>query len=112
MSAKKHVLRLKRRKAASDGDIRYLGPLSYRAFEILGWLCVVMCVGIIVMTVLKSMSSQTGGQFFCLLYPNQAGRSKTPAGFFPRPQPLRTTFVPAAHSLHRIPGSVRGRTQM
>jgi len=60
MSAKKHVLRLKRRKAASDGDIRYLGPLSYRAFEILGWLCVVMCVGIIVMTVLKSMSSKQG----------------------------------------------------
>ena len=75
MSAKKHVLRLKRRKAASDGDIRYLGPLSYRAFEILGWLCVVMCVGIIVMTVLKSMSSKQGtGQGLpqgILQYPTQ-----------------------------------------
>ena len=58
MSAKKHVLRLKRRKAASDGDIRYLGPLSYRAFEILGWLCVVMCVGIICAEVLGDYHHQ------------------------------------------------------
>lgn len=60
MSAKKRVWRLKRRDAANSDDIRYLGPLSYRAFEILGWLCVVLCVGIIVMTVLKSLSSKQG----------------------------------------------------
>ena len=44
MSAKKHVWRLKRRDTANHDDIRYLGPLSYRAFEILGWLCVVLSV--------------------------------------------------------------------
>ena len=48
MSANKHVWRLKRRDTANTDDIRYLGPLSYRAFEILGWLCVVLAVAIVV----------------------------------------------------------------
>ena len=60
MSEKKHALRLKRRGVANHDDIRYLGPLSYRAFEILGWLCVVLSVAIVVLAMIKSVSPKAG----------------------------------------------------
>ena len=60
MSEKKHTSRLKLREDASHDDIRYLGPLSYRAFEILGWLCVVLSVAIVVLAMIKSVSPKAG----------------------------------------------------
>ena len=60
MSEKKHAWRLKRREVASQDDIRYLGPFSYRAFEILGWLCVVLSVAIVVLAMIKSVSPKAG----------------------------------------------------
>ena len=60
MSEKKHAWRLKRRAGAEQDDIRYLGPLSYRAFEILGWLCVVLSVAVVILAIITSVSSRAG----------------------------------------------------
>ena len=60
MSEKKHAWRLKRREVASQDDIRYLGPLSYRAFEILGWLCVVLSVAVVMLAIITSVSPKAG----------------------------------------------------
>ena len=37
-----HAAERKRRKFDTENDIRYRGPLSYRTFKILGWLCIVL----------------------------------------------------------------------
>ena len=29
-------------RMTSEQDIRYLGPLSYRAFKLLGWACIIL----------------------------------------------------------------------
>ena len=34
--------RLKIHEVTAENDIRYLGPLNYQHFQILGWLCIVM----------------------------------------------------------------------
>lgn len=60
MSAKKHTWRLKRREIADHDDIRYLGPFSYRAFEILGWLCVVLSVAVVILTMVMNVSTRAG----------------------------------------------------
>ena len=60
MSGKKHTWRLKRSTAGRHDDIRYLGPLSYRAFEILGWLCIVLFVAVVILAVITSVSPKAG----------------------------------------------------
>lgn len=60
MSAKKHVWRLKRGDAPIHDDIRYQGPLSSRAFEILGWLCVVLSVAVVLLTIVMSLTAKAG----------------------------------------------------
>ena len=60
MSEKKHAWTLKRREITDHDDIRYLGPFSSRAFEILGWLCVVLSVAVVILTVITSLSPKTG----------------------------------------------------
>ena len=37
-----HAAEKKQRKFDTENDIRYRGPLSYRTFKILGWLCIVL----------------------------------------------------------------------
>ena len=60
MSAKKRVWRLKRGETPIHDDIRYLGPLSSRAFEILGWLCVVLSVAVVMLAIITSVSPKAG----------------------------------------------------
>ena len=56
MSAKKHVRLLRWRKANDRGDLRYLGPFSNRAFEVLGWLCIFMSIGALFLTLITNVS--------------------------------------------------------
>ena len=63
MSAEKHAWRLKRREVANHDDIRYLGPLSYRAFEILGWLCVILSVAVVILTIVMSLTAKPGAEY-------------------------------------------------
>ena len=58
MSAKKRVWRLKRRNAVNQDDIRYLGPLSYRSFEVLGWLCVLLSVAVVILTIVTALTAK------------------------------------------------------
>ena len=37
-----HAAEKKQRKYDTENDIRYRGPLSYRTFKILGWLCIAL----------------------------------------------------------------------
>ena len=37
-----HAAQKKQRKYDTESDIRYRGPLSYRTFKILGWLCIAL----------------------------------------------------------------------
>lgn len=55
MSEKKRIWRLKRSDAANQGDIRYRGPISYRAFVFLGWICILLSVAAAILPMLKSM---------------------------------------------------------
>ena len=62
MSAEKHAWRLKRREVANHDDIRYLGPLSYRAFEILGWLCIVLSVAVVALVLISNVKASAGSE--------------------------------------------------
>lgn len=42
-------------------DIRYRGPLSYRHFKILGWLCIAMTQGRILLSVMERVSPEGTG---------------------------------------------------
>lgn len=37
-----HAAQKKQRKYDTEHDIRYRGPLSYRTFKILGWICIAL----------------------------------------------------------------------
>ena len=37
-----HAAQKKQRKYDTENDIRYRGPLSYRSFKILGWICIAL----------------------------------------------------------------------
>ena len=37
-----HTAQKKQRKFDTEHDIRYRGPLSYRSFKILGWICIAL----------------------------------------------------------------------
>ncbi len=41
----------KRRRFDTENDIRYRGPLSYRTFKILGWICIALSQVAVLMTV-------------------------------------------------------------
>ena len=76
MSGKKHTWRLKRSAVGRHDDIRYLGPLSYRAFEMLGWLCIVFCVAVVILAVITSVSPKMGtGHFLVIAAISRAMRS-------------------------------------
>ena len=42
----------------SEQDIRYLGPLSYRAFKLLGWICIILSQ-VVVLLMLESKLDPT-----------------------------------------------------
>ena len=75
------------RKLFQKKDIRYLGPLSYREFKILGWLCL-SCTAVVMMmnlairffiSVSPCFRSRGGGAGVLALHIPDASRSR-PSG--------------------------------
>ena len=60
ISTRKHAWRLKRRGVAGGDDIRYQGPFSYRAFQILGWLCLLLSVAVAIFAMMKNPEAGAG----------------------------------------------------
>ena len=45
-----HAAQKKSRKFDTENDIRYRGPLSYRSFKILGWICIALSQVVVLLT--------------------------------------------------------------
>ena len=45
-----HAAEKKQRKYDTENDIRYRGPLSYRSFKILGWICIALSQVVVLLT--------------------------------------------------------------
>ena len=59
--ARRRRVRLYERGA--HDDIKYRGPLSYRAFQIIGWICLVVTQAVVLATVASKANPDTANHY-------------------------------------------------
>ena len=55
--------RLKIHEATAENDIRYLGPMNYQHFQMLGWLCIVFSQASVLIALGSKIDASIGEQF-------------------------------------------------
>ena len=55
--------RVKLYERGAHDDIRYRGPLSYRAFQIIGWICLVVTQAVILVTLASKVNPDTADHY-------------------------------------------------
>lgn len=69
METKKEMRKARReaklmRKYDTENDIRYLGPLSYRSFKIMGWLCLAMSQVVVLLELERKFDPSMAAELF------------------------------------------------
>ncbi|MBQ6347091.1 MAG: hypothetical protein IJI71_06625, partial [Clostridia bacterium] len=55
--------RVKLYERGTHDDIKYRGPLSYRAFQIIGWICLVVTQAVVLATVASKANPDTANHY-------------------------------------------------
>ena len=55
--------RVKLYERGTHDDIKYRGPLSYRAFQIIGWICLVVTQAVVLVTMASKANPDTANHY-------------------------------------------------
>ena len=58
--------RVKLYERGAHDDIKYRGPLSYRAFQIIGWICLVVTQSVVLITLASKVNPETSDHYALL----------------------------------------------